>query len=185
MKNFSKKRAVVLLTAVALLLAVAVGGTVAYLVASTGEVVNTFTPTETKIEIHEEFPDKKVKKNVWITNTGDIPAYVRVRVVVTWQDANGNVYGVKPEVNKDYTITWGTDGSWNQYTTEGFCYHAEAVAPNGGTTGVLFTECKPVGSAPEGYYLNVDILAQAIQATPASAVNEAWGVQVVNGKISK
>jgi hypothetical protein len=32
------------------------------------------------------------------------------------------------------------------------------------------------GKGPEGYYLNVEIVAEAIQAEPANAVQEAWGV---------
>ena len=191
MKSFRVKRAAVLLTAIALLLAAAVGGTIAYLVASTGEVVNTFTPTKVDIEITEKFPDPKtVKSEVRIWNTGTIPAYIRAKVVVSWKASEGGqVYGAYPDAGEDYEITWGGapwfEADINDDTDVGYRYYNEAVLPGEFTKVPLIVECKPVGEAPEGYYLDVDILAQAIQAVPITAVEQAWGVTVTDGKISK
>ena len=54
-------------------------------------------------------------------------------------------------------------------------YCTAPVAP-GGETGVLFTSCRPLRAAPaEGYALHVEILSEAVQAEPDSAVREAWG----------
>ena len=195
MKSFRVKRAAVLLTAIALLLAAAVGGTVAFLAASTGEVVNTFTPTDIKTEIKEDF-NNTVKKDVYLTNTGNIPAYIRAKVVITWQDDNGNVHSDTPDVGEHYTIVWGDTG-WDQ-GSDGFWYYeqpvqplpegvnsATAVAPNG-VTSHLIESCTSLFKDPEGYNLHVEILTQAIQATPTSVVEQAWGVTVgTNGHISK
>ena len=173
MKRINKK-VILLAVSLVLILSAAIGGTVAYLIDQTGSITNTFTPVKVTPEVTEDF-DKKVKNNVQITNTGDIPAYIRVKVVVTWKDAQDNVYGAAPVLGTDYTWTSGSD-KW--FLKDGFYYYSEPVAAKG-TTGVLFTACQPVADrAPEGYSLSVDIHAQAIQAEPAAAVQDAWGVTV-------
>lgn len=173
MKNFNKQKSGVLLIAAVLLLVMAVGGTIAYLATSTDPVVNTFTPGSTDITVDEEF-DGKVKTDVAIENNGTVDAYIRVKVLFTWQDASGNVYGTLPKVNEHYTIEWKLDG-WDE-GSDGFYYYTTPVAAEG-TTGILFTNCQPVAeSEPEGYDLHVEILAQSIQAQPTNVVVEKWGV---------
>ena len=182
MKNFNRKRAGVLLAAIALLLAAAVGGTVAFLVDRTGDVVNTFNPTKVSVNIDEKF-DNFVKSDVKITNNvtdeqGGIAAYIRAKIVITWQDEDGNVYGQMPAAGTDYTITWGSETDWDIETSDGFYYHKAPVAP-GDSTGVLIEKCEPVeANTPEGYNLHVEILAQGIQAAPTSVVAGEWGVNV-------
>lgn len=170
MKNM--KKTVVLLTAIAVLLCATVGGTVAYLVTSTRSITNTFTPSNVTISIEENMSGN-VKNDVKIKNIGNTAAYIRAAVVVTWQDESGNVYGQVPVENVDYSISWSKD-KWSE-PNNGYYYYTSSVAPND-ETGVLFTACKPKKAAPaEGYTLHVEIIAEAIQSTPASAVREAWG----------
>lgn len=181
MKHINKK---VILLAVSLMLifSAAIGGTVAYLIDQTGSITNTFTPANVTPHINEDF-NGSVKNNVKITNTGDIPAYIRVKVVVTWKNGN-DVYGVAPARGTDYIWTMPENSKW--FLKDGFYYYSEPVAAQG-TTELLFTECKPLaGRAPEGYNLSVDIHAQAIQSTPAAAVEEAWKVVTVgsDGKLT-
>ena len=187
MKYFDKKRAAVLLTAIALLIAAAVGGTVAYLSSQTKSVVNTFNPTDIDTDIKEEF-DNKTKKNVHVTNTGNIAAYVRAKVVITYQkEVNGNVL-IHSQIPKegsgaDYTMDWGT--GWEYCETDGFWYYTKPVAPNGKTEN-LIDSCVSYEKNPDGYILHVEILAQAIQAAPSSVVATEWGVTVADdGTISK
>lgn len=162
-----------LLVALVALLGAVVGSTVAYLVADSGPIINTFTPTKITTDIDEDFKGE-VKNNVKVTNTGDVDAYIRAAVVVTWQDDSGNVYPATPAEGTDYTVTWTVDG-WVKHT-DGYYYYTTAVAP-GGSTGVLLTDCKPVEEkTPEDYHLVVEILASAIQSKPESAVTEAWGI---------
>ena len=77
------RRTAVLLFAMAAILCAAVGGTAAYLVASTPPVTNTFAVPKLETEIRESF-DGEVKDSVRIANTGGVPAYIRAAVVVTW-----------------------------------------------------------------------------------------------------
>lgn len=178
MKNFNKKKAVVLLTAIALLLAAAVGGTVAYLIASTASVVNTFTPTSIGTDIVEEFSGN-VKTNVQIRNTGTVDAYIRAKVVITWQDAQGNIHAQKPEAGKDYEIVWGESGGWTKYNTDVLTYFKSPVSAND-ITHSLINSCtlKEGAVAPEGYTLHVEILTQAIQAVPRDVVIDVWDVNL-------
>lgn len=162
-----------LMMALAIVLGAFAGTTVAYLFTNTDALTNTFKPANVTTEITEDFKNN-VKNNVQVKNTGDIDAYIRAAVVVTWQDDQGNVHPTAPVAETDYTVTFPADTGWVKHT-DGFYYYTTAVKTNA-TTGILLTNCKPVeGKAPEGYYLSVEILASAIQSEPASAVVEAWG----------
>ena len=167
--GFRWKRSGILLAAVIVLLAGAVGGTWAFLVAQSEPVQNNFTYAHVRCTIDEKF-DGTTKSDVKIQNTGDIPAYIRARIVVTWKDASGNVSAV-PVENTDYTIAFNTT-DWTQQG--GYWYCKTAVNPDG-FTPKLITECKKTGTAPKDYDLSVEILADAIQSEPANAVKEAWG----------
>lgn len=167
--GFRWKRSGILLAAVIVLLAGAVGGTWAFLVAQSEPVQNNFTYAHVRCTIDEKF-DGTTKSDVKIQNTGDIPAYIRARIVVTWKDANGNVSAV-PVKNTDYTIAFN-ETDWTQQGDYWYC--KTAVNPNV-STPELITECKKTGTAPKYYDLSVEILADAIQSEPASAVTEAWG----------
>lgn len=167
--GFRWKRSGILLAAVIVLLAGAVGGTWAFLVAQSESVQNNFTYAHVRCTIDEKF-ENGVKSNVKIQNTGDIPAYIRARIVVTWKDANGKVSAV-PVKNTDYTIAFN-ETDWTQ---QGDYWYCKTAVDAGGETPVLITKCEKKGNAPKDYDLSVEILADAIQSEPASAVTEAWG----------
>lgn len=178
--GFRWKRSGILLAAVIVLLAGAVGGTWAFLVAQSEPVENNFTYAHVSCTIEETFENGE-KSDVQIKNTGDIPAYIRARIVVTWKDESGNVSAV-PVKDTDYTMTMGT--GWTKGT--GDYWYCNTAVPVDGKTPALITECKKTAeaNAPEGYNLSVEILADAIQSEPASAVTEAWNVTVdANGNI--
>lgn len=175
---------------VLLILAVvlAIGGTLAYIIANTVSVENKFTPGEVKCEVVEKF-EKNVKSDVKIKNTGNTAAYIRATYVVTWQKEDGTVNGKMPEKDKDYTIIFADNTGWIQIGD--YWYFESVVAPEDGVTedgvtDVLIETCKLVEGVtpPEGYHLSVEIIASAIQSEPASVVAEKWKVNVVDGKIA-
>ena len=179
-KRVMKTKQPVALVALLVLLCCTVAGTLAYLVDKTPEVKNTFEPAKVTTEVNESFTGG-VKRNVTIKNTGDIPAYIRAAVIINWADANGNVYGggtpaaSTEEVTGDYTISYNTDGSWKQIGD--YWYYTEPVAADSLTEKALIESCTPVaGKAPEGYDLQVTILADGIQSEPLTAIKEAWHV---------
>lgn len=142
----------------------AIGGTVAFLVTHTDQIVNTFQPTDVTCEIIEDFnADKTVKTSAVVQNTGKIPAYIRVAVVANTVDAEGNITGAADVSNKLASSGWTQIGD--------YYYYNGVVQPNE-TTGQLLDA--------DGIDLNgiqVTILASAIQAEPDSAVAQAWDVQ--------
>ena len=180
MMNRSKKQAVLAVLMIVLLLVGAVGGTLAYLKTQTSEVKNVFQPAGVPSEVVETL-ENNVKTNVQIKNNGNVPAYIRAAIVVTWKDAKGRIAPETPveksedNSNGDYTMSIG--GKWTK-ASDGFYYYKKAV-PAGGMTDVLITECKLAegATAPDGYYLNVEILGQAIQSegiTGMAGVSDAW-----------
>ena len=74
------KRSLVLVVSVLVLLLAVAGGTLAWLTANTGPVVNTFTPAQVSCKVTEDF-NGTTKSNVNVENTSDIPAYIRVKLV--------------------------------------------------------------------------------------------------------
>ena len=171
-----------LLFASFLLLVVAVGGTIAFLQDFSGQVKNWFAPSQVTTRVVEELNDK-VKSNVKIKNTGNTEAWIRAKVVVTWQDGDGNVYAQAPiqGADKDYSIEYDLNNGWVS-GDDGFYYWTTPVlsddeAPENCTTGTLIKSCVPNASstAPEGYYLNVEIVGSGIQSTPDSVFDSEWG----------
>lgn len=187
-------RSFVLAASVLVLLVGIVGASLAYLSMKTPAVKNEFTYGKVSCEVLEDF-DGTVKSNVRIKNTGNIPAYIRARVVVTWKNKNGDIYGTKPvlgsaanEDNKNYDYSFDYNPSWICMTTDSgglYFYFPEFIGPDAETDWMLYNFKKNENAnVPEGYDLSVEILADAIQSEPVSAVEEAWGVTVRNGRIT-
>lgn len=182
MKHNRNKKALTLLVCLVVLITVAVGGTLAYLIASTQPVKNEFAPSKVSCDVVESF-ENNVKENVRIQNTGNADAYIRAAIVVTWKNDEGEVYSVTPQRDTDYTISFNPNNNWFE-ANDGFWYHLAEIAPcthvgdqehMGCMTGVLISSCSLVeGQAPNGYYLSVEIIASAIQSVPASVVETEW-----------
>lgn len=174
------KREFVLVMSVALLILGVVGGSLAYLFTSTEDVVNTFTPADVTPTINEDF-DGDVKSNVTVTNSGNTDAYIRAAVVITWVDEAGNVVANAEGHTYECNYNLTADGWF--VGEDGFYYYSKPVAAKN-STGVLINSARV--TAGTEYQLNIEIMAQTIQAVPASVVENAWGVTVAdNGTISK
>ncbi len=178
-KKFRIDKSYILLVSTVVLIIGIVTGTFAYLIDHADGVTNEFKYANVSCSVDETF-NGTTKSDVKITNTGDTEAYIRARIIVTWKDSAGNVYGKAPVAGTDYTIDFNTS-AWTHHT-DGYYYCNTAVAPNGGSTPVLITSCTPNGdNAPEGYALSVEIIADAIQSNPSNAITEAWGYTIPSG----
>lgn len=170
--RWSKQFAV--LACVAVLLTGFVGSSLAWLMAGTKPIKNVFEPGNVPPTIVEEM-DGAVKNNVTVKNTGNVDAYIRAKLVFTWQNEASEVLGVAP-TSGDYTITLGNEG-WRK--NGDYYYYTTPVAP-GESTKVLATGITQVSPNPaEDYTLHVEVLAESIQAEPSGengAAYEAWGV---------
>ena len=170
-----KKKFMLAAVLLALLLTVAVGGTLAYLVDTTAEVKNIFTPADVTVDIDEDFPNN-VKQNVIIKNTGKASAFIRAAIVVTWQNNDGDVYGKTPETS-DYTMTIGL--GWTK-ESDGFYYYNPAVAV-GGSTNPLIVKCTQDKQCEDpDYTLNVEIIVQGIQSEGMGATTSQVAFAAVN-----
>ena len=166
-------RTAVLLVAIILLISTAVGATVAFLTTKTEPVENTFEYAKVSCKVTES--DDMYGRRVQVRNTGTIDAYIRATYVVSWLDQEGNIAASDP-AGYSYTLTENPDSSWTK-GKDGYFYYLTPVAPGDSTPGRLLTCTATCPDNPE-YTLSVEILAEAIQSTPESAVADAWGVTV-------
>lgn len=183
MAHRAKNRKPWTIAVLAVLLTVAVMASVnvtyAYLFTNTNSAENVFVPAVVDCEVNEDFVNN-VKSDVCVKNIGTAEAYVRMALVVTWQDANGNCLAVAPVLGQDYTAVFN-ETDW--FFHNGFWYCKAPVAV-GFDSQILVEEFKPTGlNQPEGYQLSLQFLASAIQSQPAQSVEAAWGVRVVDGKL--
>ena len=172
----------ILTASLVLLLLAGAGAVIAYITATDEPIENTFTPAVVACSVEESF-DGNVKTDVSVKNTGNVSAYIRVALVVTWkaEAENAEIFARAPKQGVDYIIEWG-DESWVE-GGDGFWYCTSPVMPEMNTP-VLIRRLREQGDAPEGYRLSVEILATAIQSEPAEVVAEEWGVVVNSGKIT-
>lgn len=169
------RKTATLLVAIVLLLGVAVGTTVAYLIDSTKEIENKFEYAKTDVTVTEEFTGTE-KSNVKVRNDSNIPVYIRATYVANWVDAKGNIVTSVPD-EYIYQLDKNPNGTWVE-GKDGYFYYPTPVQPNGLTDGSLLTCTVTKQPANPEYTLNVEILATAIQSEPKDAVKEAWGVTV-------
>lgn len=166
--NGSGGRKTALILSLCLIFALAVGTTFALLKASTAPVENTFTAAKSGTDIVEEL-DGNQKKSIVVKNTGTAVSYVRVKLVMNWVDESGNVSAEPVNITPSITDNW--------FEQDGIYYYKMPVAAKGETTNLLQTPITQ-GTAPEGYHLEVTVLAESIQAAPSTAVQQSWGVGV-------
>lgn len=143
------------------------GKVIAYMFQQTQYEENLFTIAEVSCEVKEEF-DGVNKTSIQIQNTGNIDAYLRVKLVSYWVDANGNIVAKPssmPEVKM--AVDW-VPGSNNTYY---YCAPVKA----GEFTGELLGPS--IELEKDGDYLQViEVFAEAIQSAPSGAVTSAWSV---------
>lgn len=177
--NGSGGRKAALILSLCLIFALAVGTTVALLVAHTNAVTNTFTAAKSGTDIVEELKDNQ-KKSIKVENTGTATSYVRVKLVMNWVDnTTGNI--VSGDNLPEVTLN---EADW--FEQGGIYYYKTPVAPVGAspdnvTTNLLQANSpitEPTVGKPDGCHLEVTVLAESIQAAPSEAVTKSWGVDV-------
>ena len=167
-----QERVGVAVLSIVLIACVFVVGAVAYLQRE-AKLVNTFETGIVETEVQENF-DGAVKSNVFLKNTGTVDEYLRAKILIYYEDNEGNIVGEVPAEGMDYQIDWGDSAQWLK-SSNGYYYYAAPVK-SGDATDVLIQECRE--TEKENRHLVVDILAEAIQAEPTTAVEDAWESQV-------
>ena len=178
-KNMRQKniKSVLIILCTALLLTAVVCGVIAFIVTNTGTVKNTFTPSKITTEITEEF-DGQEKKNVNAKNTGDIDAYIRIKLVTYRVNENGDRIGGTAEIPK-----FAPGADWVE--KDGFYYYTLPVAPDDSPATALIDSIKLAKyDDADGGVQVIEVMAEAIQSTPDKAVGEAWGVSISRGSVT-
>lgn len=168
-KRRSKKTGTLLFSLV-LLLTMMVGGTLAYLTIQTNPVVNQFTPSHVSCTVTESF-DGTTKSNVNVTNNSDINAYIRVKLVTyRVNDQDQHIGGTAALPAFTLGAGWVKHGEYYYYT--------QPVAPGASPAANLTDSMTLTGSYTDadGGKQVIEVMAEAIQSVPASAVESAWGV---------
>lgn len=162
-------RALILLASLVLIVGMAAGGTVAWLITNTGAVQNTMVPASVPITINETVKGT-TKSAVTVTNTGNTDAYIRVAIVANAVDSAGNVIaGDHPA----YTVN---PTNWTQI---GNYYYYNGIVSSGESTAELFTGDVNFADG------EVNILAESIQVLGGynnqKPETYAWGRTYNNG----
>lgn len=173
-------RLTTMVIATVLLLALAIGGTLAWLSTKDAPITNTFNPSKVACSVTENF-DGTTKKNVNVKNTGDTEAYIRVKLVAYRVNKDNQHIGGEAEIP-----TFKPGDGWVK--SGDYYYYTLPVAANGGTpanpligeSGIALTEYTDA----DGGRQVVEVMAEAIQSQPAKAVGEAWGVTISQDSVT-
>lgn len=172
--------------------------TLAYFIRFAGELGDEIMPGEAYSLNFKVSSDTKKLENlqVAVKEQGDnsYPVYVRATIVVTWQDESGNVYFSKP-TEDDYAIVinnnvWKKQGEYyycttpvNPYTTDPNGTSSNGLTPIFINSVTVKRDLKP--SEEESYAINVEVIAQTIQAIGKDGSNyawqDAWGITSIDG----
>lgn len=178
MKKLIKSKLIIIISLISVV-CIGVGSTVAYLIANSQTENNKFIPAYVTCEI-DKTTNGALINNVSVKNTGNIDAYIRAAVIVTWvSDSNGKILSEAPLNGVDYTISWG-GGNWFQGTDD-YWYHSTPIQPQT-NTAVLLVDTQAL-TQKKGYTLNFKVVATAIQSNPERVVTDEWGVTLNNGNI--
>ena len=176
-KRRSKKTGTLLFSLV-LLLTMMVGGTLAYLTIHTDPGVNQFTPSHVSCEVTEKFSGT-VKSEVNVKNTSDIDAYIRVKLVTYRVNSAGAHIGGTAEIPG-----FNPGAGWVKHGE--YYYYTQPVAPGASPTANLTDSMTLTGSYndADGGKQVIEVMAEAIQSVPATAVQNSWGVIISENSVA-
>ena len=171
-------RLTAMVIATALLLALAISGTVAWLTTKDKPITNTFNPSKVACEVTESF-NGTVKSSVNVKNTGDIDAYIRVKLVTYRTNEQGqHIGGTATLPNFTLGANWVEFGDYYYYTLP----VAAGKTPATNLTDSMTLTAEYTDA--DGGHQSIDVMAEAIQSVPAKAVGEAWGVTISEGRVT-
>lgn len=164
-------RLTTMVIATVLLLALAIGGTLAWLSTKDAPIQNTFLPTNVTCKVTESFDRSNgVKSNVNVKNTGTINAFIRVKLVTYRTNDQGQHIGGTASL-PEFTL----GANWVKYGD--YYYYTKPVAPDQEPETNLADSMTLTGSYTDadGGKQAIDVMAEAIQSVPEAAVKAAWG----------
>lgn len=185
----SKRVKRLLIVLIILTTAAAVGVTLAFMFKKT-EKTNIFVAGQVACAVREKMDGADVtgnsaigseKSEIRVENTGNIKAFIRIKLISYYADADGNIAGTASSEFPTLTLKNG----W--IAGENHTYYYPYPVDSGAMTEIL---CDPVtlGQAQladeTAVYQVLEVFAEAVQADPITAVQDAWGVSVNDGILS-
>lgn len=185
----SKRIKHLLIAAAALCIVAAVGLTLAFMFKK-AEKTNRFIPAEVSCAVREKMDGNEVagtaavggeKADIRAENTGNVKEFIRLRLVSYYVDSNGDIVGT---VSSQYP-TLSLKNGW--IAGANHTYYYPFPTDPGGMTEIL---CEPFSLGQmqladgKTVYQVIEVIAEAVQAEPISAVQSAWGVTVTNNSIT-
>lgn len=172
----------ILVFSLAALLAV---GTWAWFTAEAEPVVNQFTTGTVEIEINEHGfkdidnwnPGDTTDKEVSVISNGSKATYVRVALTPVWGEIVEGEFVANNELSIDnVTLNWNEE-DW--VYSDGWYYY-KSILPAGDETSLLLESVTLTGGLTgneyQGKTLQIDIKAEAVQASYDDAYKDAWGL---------
>lgn len=174
----NNKRKVLLIILAVLLVATTVGTASAYMFKKSAPITNEFDPALVDCSVSMTKNGDTIE-SIQITNTGSIDAYLRIRIVTYWVNANGEiVYKPSSELNISTRSDW-LRGSNNTF------YYPSPVAPAGQLFLLADGFAFELAVEDDGTKQVIQVFGEAVQALPTSSVINAWGVKIENNKITQ
>lgn len=171
-KTLRTGRVTAIVMATVLLLALAIGGTVAWLSTKDTPITNTFLPSKVACKVTENF-NGTVKTNVNVENTGNTQAFIRVKLVTYRTNGQGQHIGGTAELPE-----FKLGDNWEEH--DGYYYYTLPVKAGETPKTNLTDSMTLVGSYgdTDGGKQAIDVMAEAIQSVPGTAVQAAWGLSI-------
>ena len=170
------KKSMMLLIASVLLLTMAVGGTLAYFLDATEEVIYTLQAGYLATQLQQSLDGDA--HSVRVENLGNVDVYVRVAILGNWVDENNVIvapWTAEIAVNEVQGWQQGEDGFY--YYTKPLLGQKNVQTPN------LLAASVAQSGGPAGAHLEIAVLHQAIQAECRNAAGlypaeDAWHVTI-------
>lgn len=191
------RKNILLVLAVVLVLAISVGGTMAYLATRTEDRGNPFAFPTAGVSIEENFDGWNIKE-VQVRNDSPVPGVVRVMLVPRVENAEGNYVSVnlgtmgEPQDNKivmgDFTLELAANWADNWFYQDGFFYYRR-VLEQGGVSEKLLQKVSLTQDTPEiqekykDLQVKIDVQADLLQAE-GGAPEAEWGVTISGDVVS-
>lgn len=193
MKRIFGAKTRLLVSVLALVCILAVGGTMAYLFATSDPVTNNFSAAQLDTGINDTVTE--AGKTVSITNKGDSPAWVRARLLVSGIDpknveivntapsdpVDGKLYLVMPNTSKDewditpgetaYSALMGANG-------EGWIYYTTQLASDASTEELL--EGVVFGAEVDPNTITITVTHESVLALGDAAGDKPWEIAFNN-----
>lgn len=174
--KFSKKIIVIIV----LIFFIGISSTIAYLVSKSSKI-NEFEIGNVDAKVNETFnKEEKTKKDVYITNTGNIDEYVRVKINIYYKNNDDVIIYEDPIINEDYTI----DLNLNDWflSDDGYYYYKYKIGENKSTSNIINSLIYLKNY--EDKSLTADVIVNVIQSND-KALEEAWNKHIENGLLKE